>query len=216
MLLPSPFRTFKSLLALLGTWDFYRATLSTIGRIMGGFLLGMLLGTALGALTASSRWLDAFFSPIRNIVKSTPVASFSILVLLWIATDLAPMGISMLMVMPIAWSNVHEGIRAVDRNLLEMAEVFRLSRGKRLRHIYAPSILPQYLAACSTGLGIAWKSGVAAEVIALPSLSIGKSLYLSKIYIETADLFAWTVVVILLSLLIERLLVSVLRRVQRW
>ena len=119
------------------------------------------------------------------------------------------------MVTPIAWANVREGILAVDAQLLEMAEVFRLPRAKKLRHVYLPSVLPQWLAACTTGFGFAWKSGVAAEVIARPALSIGRNLYESKLYLNTEELFAWTAMVVLLSMLLERLLVRAMRRIRK-
>ena len=117
--------------------------------------------------------------------------------------------------MPIAWANVREGVLAVDGQLLEMAEVFRLSRMKKLRDIYLPAVLPQYLAACTTGFGFAWKSGVAAEVIARPALSIGRNLYESTLYLNTEELFAWTAIVILLSMLLERVMVRMMRRIRK-
>ena len=125
------------------------------------------------------------------------------------------MFIAFLMVTPIAWANVREGILAVDAQLLEMAEVFRLPRAKKLRHVYLPAVLPQWLAACTTGFGFAWKSGVAAEVIARPALSIGRNLYESKLYLNTEELFAWTAMVVLLSMLLERLLVRAMRRIRK-
>ena len=141
--------------------------------------------------------------------------SFIILVLLWLTASLTPVFIAFLMVLPIAWANVREGVMAVDAQLLEMAEVFQLPRAKKLRHIYLPSVLPQYLAACTTGFGFAWKSGVAAEVIARPALSIGKNLYESKLYLNTEELFAWTAMVILLSMLLERGMVRMMRRIRK-
>lgn len=215
LLLPSPIVTAKALVQLAGTALFWKTTGTTLLRVAAGFLLGMAVGTVLGIITALSRGLDAFLGPLRSVVKATPVTSFIILVLLWLTTTLTPVFISFLMVMPIAWANVREGILAVDRQLIEMAELFRLPRRERLKHIYLPSLAPQYLAACTTGFGFAWKSGVAAEVIARPALSIGKYLYESKLYLNTDELFAWTAAVILLSMLLERLLVRAIKGVQK-
>ena len=215
LLLPSPIVTAKALVRLGGTALFWETTGMTLLRVAAGFLLGMAAGTVLGILTALSRGADAFLGPLRSVVKATPVTSFIILVLLWLTTTLTPVFISFLMVMPIAWTNVREGIMAVDRQLIEMAEIFRLPRRARLKHIYLPSVAPQYLAACTTGFGFAWKSGVAAEVIARPALSIGKYLYESKLYLNTDELFAWTVAVILLSMVLERLLVRAIKGVRK-
>jgi NitT/TauT family transport system permease protein len=171
----------------------------------------MLLGTLLGALCAASKLADALLSPLRGVIKATPVTSFIILVLLWLSKALTPLFIALLMVLPIAWATTYAAIRAVDAQLLEMADVFHLSRRKKLRHIYLPAIRPQYLAACSTALGFAWKSGVAAEVIATPANSIGLYLMESKIYLESEALFAWTAAVVLLSMLLERFLLRALK-----
>ena len=215
VLLPSPWETAKTLVGLAQTAFFWKTAGVTLLRVATGFLFGMAVGTALGVLTATSRLADAFLAPVRGVIKATPVTSFIILVLLWITTGLTPVFISFLMVMPIAWANVREGVLAVDGQLLEMAEVFRLSRMKKLRDIYLPAVLPQYLAACTTGFGFAWKSGVAAEVIARPALSIGRNLYESKLYLNTEELFAWTAIVILLSMLLERVMVRMMRRIRK-
>ena len=212
LLLPSPFDAFSSLARLVTQGAFWESTLFTLLRISGGFILGMSIGTALAVLSAASSWADAFLSPLRDIVKATPVTSFIILVLLWLSTGITPLFISFLMVLPIAWTNVYEGIKAVDPKLVEMGRVFRLSAWDNLRSIYAPSVRPYFSAASTTGLGLAWKAGVAAEVIALPSFSIGRSLYESKIYLETPDLFAWTAVVVIVSMLLEHLVVRLMRR----
>lgn len=216
LLLPSPAETARSLWRLLGTGEFYASAGLTLVRVTAGFVSGMLAGTIFGVLTATSRFCDALLSPLRSVVKATPVSSFIILVLLWLTSSATPMFISFLTVAPIAWTNTAEAVRATDRQLLEMARVFRLSRMKRLRYVWAPSVLPQYLAAATTALGFAWKSGVAAEVLARPALSIGKSLYESKIYVETPDLFAWTAVVIILSMLLEKAMVKLLGRIRAW
>ncbi len=178
----------------------------TLLRVFFGFLLGMFAGTLLGVLTAVSGTAEAFLSPLRHVIRSTPVTSFIVLVLLYLSNTLTPMFIPMVMVTPIAWGSVQAGIKDTDRQLLEMAGLCRFSRSGRLRYIYLPSILPQYLSASTNALGIAWKSGIAAEVIATPALSIGRSIYESKIYLETPSLFAWTAAVILLSVLMEKLI----------
>ena len=174
----------------------------------------MIGGTALAALTARSRILDAVLRPLRGIVKATPVTSFILLALLWLSSGLVPVCISFLMVLPIVWMNLHEALAGVDPQLLEMVAAFHLPWRTRFSRITVPSVKPQFLAACTTSLGFAWKSGVAAEIIALPKRSVGSALYLSKLTLETADLFAWTLLVILLSMLLEGLLVFLLGRIR--
>ena len=216
LLLPSPVVTAKALISLAGTAVFWKSCALTLLRVFAGFLLGILAGTALGVITAVSGLVKVLLDPLRSVVKAAPVTSFIILVLLYLSSALTPMFIAFLMVLPIAWTNVAAGIASTDAQLLEMAEVFGFSRAKKLKTIYAPSVLPHFLSACTTGLGFAWKSGVTAEVIAHPAFGMGKAIYESKLYLETPDLFAWTAAVIILSFALEKLFVTLLGRAVKW
>lgn len=214
LLLPGPVQALFALWALAITPQFWQTVCMTLLRVAAGYVLGAAAGTLLGILTAASPFANDMLSPLRSIVKATPVTSFIILVLLWLTSSATPIFIAFLMVAPMFWATTHQGIVSADPLLLEMAEVFHIGRKKTLRHIYLPHVLPQYIAVSSTALGFAWKSGVAAEVIASPAFSIGRSIYESKLYLEIPALFAWTLAVILLSLLLEKLIVSMLRRVK--
>ena len=109
------------------------------------------------------------------------------------------------MAFPVVYRNVLEGIRGTSRELLEMAQVFRIPLSRRLRGVDLPQVLPYFRAAADTALGLSWKAGTAAEVIGLCSGTIGERLYTAKVYFQTADLFAWTAVIVLLSVLFEGL-----------
>ena len=146
-----------------------------------------------------------------QLVKATPVASFIILALVWVSGSSLSVLISFLMVLPVLYSAVRTGIGSADRQLLEMAQVFRLPLGRRLRAVWLPAVLPAFRQGCSVALGICWKSGVAAEVIGLPDGSIGDALYRAKNYpFPPGELFAWTFVIILLSAVFEKLFLALL------
>ena len=211
LLLPSPLAVLLRLGQLCTGADFWLTVASSLLRILLGFLLGVLFGTALAGLYWRFRLIDALARPLLGVLKSTPVASFIILALVWVKTTWLATVISFIMVLPLIYANVREGIDSADRQLLEMAQVFRLSRRKTFRYCYLPAILPFFLSAVSSALGFAWKSGIAAEVLGRPARAIGSQIYDSKIYLETPDLFAWTLVVILLSVLLERLAVRFVR-----
>jgi NitT/TauT family transport system permease protein len=147
-----------------------------------------------------------------SVVKATPVASFIMLALLWIDRDILPAFISVLMVLPVVVSNVYTGIKSTDKNLYEVTKVFRFGFYKKLRFLYFPTVRPYFLSACRSSLGLAWKAGIAAEVLAVPVLSIGKMIYESKLYLETTDLFAWTAVVVVLSVIIDAVFERVVNR----
>lgn len=213
ILLVSPIAAGKRLVELVTEAWFWEASLMSLLRIMEGYLAGIIIGTVTAVLTVNIKILSDFFKPMLSVIRSTPVASFIILALVWLKRDNVPPFAVSLMVIPIIWGNVSEGIISTDKKLLEMARVFNFSKRKKLSKIYLPSVMPFFFAGCSMAVGLAWKAGIAAEVLSLPKLSIGKELYYSKIYIETADLFAWTVVVIILSMILENLIKKVLGRI---
>jgi NitT/TauT family transport system permease protein len=215
LLLVSPWKALSRLLELGRTLPFWQSVLSSCGRILSGYLLAVVVGILLAAATSASAVLYHLFSPPMGMIRATPVASFIILALVWMTTGNIPIFISFLMVVPMIWANVYTGIQNTDVRLLEMAQIYRFSPAKKMGTIYIPSVMPYLTAACSTGLGFSWKSGIAAEVIALPRYAIGKQIYNAKIYLETADLFAWTMAVILLSVVIERTAMWALDKLER-
>ncbi|HBR01159.1 MAG TPA: nitrate ABC transporter permease [Ruminiclostridium sp.] len=211
VMIASPSQVAMTLAGLVQTPEFWMSAGNSLLRVLAGFLLAVSIGTLLAVLTSYSRAALDFFTPAITLIKSTPVVSFIILALVWLKRDLVSVFISFLMVLPAVWTNISQGIARTDEQLLEMGSVFHFSKMKMLRSIYIPSVMPYFTAAFTTGLGLAWKAGIAAEVIGIPKHSIGQHLYDAKIYLETADLFAWTVVVILLSILVEHALVGLIR-----
>lgn len=214
ILVVSPLQVVQRLFELAQTAEFWKSIGSSFLRISSGYLLGVFFGTLLAVLTSSVSLLKELFYPLISLAKATPVASFIILALVWIKKNGVPVFIVFLIVLPIVWANVSEAIKNTDKAMLEMAQVFRFGKLKTVKEIYVHSVLPYFAAGCTTALGLAWKSGVAAEVIALPQSSVGYHLYRSKITIETADLFAWTLVVIVLSVLLEKLIAALLKRIK--
>ena len=206
LLLPSPARVAQELIRLARTGDFWLTISRSVLRVLTGILSAVVLGVGLAFLTHRSAVMEALFSPVMTLVKSTPVASFIILALVWLGRSAVPVFISALMVLPVVWANVSAGLKGIDPRLLELAQVYRLPRGRVLRRITWPSVLPHLRAALRSALGLGWKAGIAAEVLTVPPYSIGKRIYEAKLYLETTELFAWTAAVILVSLLIENLL----------
>lgn len=211
LLLPYPATVLSALVRLAGTPAFWGTVLATLGRILAGMVLGTALGGLLAALTFLSPWADRLLSPAIRVIRATPVVSFILLILLWTGRDRVPVVISALMVLPVIWGNLSKGLGETDPQLLEMARAYRFSTFQTVKLIYLPSLRPYFLSAVTTAMGLAWKSGVAAEVLCLPRPSIGTQIYNAKFYLEVPDLFAWTVVVVALSLVLERLLCTLLR-----
>lgn len=214
ILLASPVQVIKRFFTLTVQGSFWQTTFFSLARVMGGYFLGLAIGSLLAIGTVRIRAVYALFYPVISAIRATPVSSFIILALVWMTSTRVVVFIVFLMVMPIVWANLSEGIQKTDPKLLEMAKVFRLKRSQIIRHIYLPSISPFFMSAAITSLGLGWKAGIAAEVLSTPNFSLGGRLYESKIYLLTVDLMTFTLVVILLSLLLERVLVKMLRKLE--
>lgn len=213
LLLVTPITVARRLCELIVTADF-RATLGfTFSRISLGFLLALALAGILAALSAAVPFIETLLRPYVAAIQSVPVASFIVIAFLWLSARRLSTFIAFLMVFPVLYTNLLQGIRAADRNLLEMADVFRLSPGRRVRCIFLPALRPALFAGCRVALGLCWKAGVAAEVIAVVARSVGGKLYDAKAYLEIADLFAWTVVIVAVSALFERVFLFLLGKI---
>lgn len=215
ILLVSPVQVLLRLARLLPTVSFWSAVAFSFCRIAGGFLLATASGILLAALSARFRRVEELLAPAVLTIKSVPVASFIILALIWFSSRNLAVLISFLMVLPVIYTNVLGGIRAADRELLEMAQVFRIPAPRRIRYVYIPQVLPFFRSACGVALGLCWKSGIAAEVIGMPDGSIGERLQQAKVYLDTPDLFAWTFVIVCVSLAFEKGFLALLTAAER-
>ena len=216
LLLPSPAAVGKSLLALARTADFYLSAGATLWRVCLGLFWGGLAGGLLAFLTHFSPWADAVVSPAVRVVRATPVVSFILLIYLWVARAAIPWVIAGLMVLPVMWGSLTAGLASLDEKLLELGRTYRFPPLKRLRLIYLPSLRSHFSAGLLTAFGLAWKSGVAAEVLCPPDKAVGSRLQQAKLGLETADLFAWTLTVVALSLALEWALRRALERGNKW
>lgn len=204
LLFPSPFTVFNRVFELASEKQFYMTLLVSLLRIVVGIVAAVVLGVILAILTELIEPLRIIVHPAMTLIKATPVASFILLALVWISRTLIPVFIVILIVLPIIWGNISEGIRSLDRGIIEMLRLYKVPLYKQLIHFYIPSIAPYFRSALLSSSGLGWKSGVAAEVLTVPTYAIGKMLFEAKQYLETVDLFAWTFAVIILSYGIEK------------
>jgi NitT/TauT family transport system permease protein len=211
-ILASPVAVIDRLEELVPTGDFWATVGLSLARITLGFALAAVIGSLLAAVAATYRIVDALLTPLISAIRSVPVASFIILVLLWADSGKLATITAFLMVLPVVYGNVVEGIRQRDRKMLEFAHVFTVPTWRRIIAIDVPAVTPYFAAACRIGVGLAWKSGVAAEVIGVIDGSIGERLYQAKVFLDSAGLFAWTVVIVALSMVCEAIVVRLLRR----
>lgn len=210
--LPSPESTYKALIRISKRADFWQTIFNTFSKIAKGFLLALIAGTLLSVISAFVKIIDVLVSPFMRLLKTVPVASFIILALLWVKSDKLSVLISFVMVTPVVYINILQSFDNVDNNLLEMADIFNVGLLRRLRFIYVPALVSGFMSACKIGLGFCFKAGIAAEIIGLPFRSIGSELYKSKLYLMTDELFAWTVVIVLMSVFFEGVCIYLLNK----
>lgn len=207
LFLPAPARVFEVLFTELIYQESFRASIAvSLVHIGEGFLLGTLFGILLAVLSHCVEAVKILLWFPMKVIKSVPVASFVILSLLWMRSEKLSVFIPFLMVLPILYINTLAGLEQTDGKLLDMAALFKFSLPQKALHIYIPQILPHILSACSLAMGMAWKSGIAAEIIGLAGNSIGNQLYQAKLYLMTPELFAWTIVIVVLSMICEHLI----------
>ena len=204
ILLPSPWQVCARLGSMWRETGFLRTVLYSAGRICGGLLAGIAAGILLGGAASRHRHLELLLQPWITAAKSVPVAAFIVILLIWISGRRLSVLIAALVVLPIVYQNVLTGCRAADPQMREMAEIFRLTQWERLRMVTWPALYPYLYAACRTAAGMAWKAGIAAEILGTPQGSIGKQIYLAKTILDTETLLAWTVMAVLLGVLSEK------------
>lgn len=215
ILLVSPLRVMQTICVIALTEHFWFSIFSSFFKILCGYLLALLLGTLFAGVSYVSHVVRELLYPLINVMKSTPVASFVVLALLWIRSENLSVLISFLMAFPIVYQNLSEGLDQTDRKMLEMASVFCMKGVRRVLYIYIPSVSPFFVSAASLSVGLCWKSGIAAEIIGIPKTSIGGALYQAKLFLSTGELFAWTLVIILISIIFEKTVLTLLRAARR-
>ncbi len=211
ILLVTPVAVVGRLAELIPKADFWSSIACSAGRILLGFALGLAAGTGLALLSGRFSAVRQLFAPVISVLKSVPVASFTILALIWVSSKNLSVLVSFLICVPIVYTNMLEGLDSLDPKLKTMAELFHIPPWRRFVGVYLSQLLPYFRSASGLAIGMCWKSGVAAEVIGIPNGSIGEKLYMSKIYLETADLFAWTLVIILVSRLCEGIFTALVK-----
>lgn len=215
VLLVGPVRVLERLFELAGTLSFWSSMAFSLKRIFAGLFLALLISVPTAYLSCRSRIFSAMLEPVIQFMKATPVASIVILVLIWVNSRNLSVVISFIMVFPVMHSSILDGLKNVDGGLLEMAEVYAVGRSKKIRYVYIPELIPFFQNGIAIALGLCFKSGIAAEVIAIPSGSMGEKLYEAKIYLSTPDLFAWTITIIILAKAFEMFFLFLLRAAVR-
>lgn len=211
-LLPTVPQTFKALWKTLLSAGTYNILFLTLKRVILSLLFAIILGSALAVASAKYEIVKIIVSPLISVMKSTPVTVISVLLYLLLSGDTAPIVIALLMTMPVIWQNLVDGYNSIDKNLREVCDVFEFSYAKRLKILILPALLRYFFPALITSVGLAWKAVVSAEILVHTVDSVGDMIYESKYNLDTARVFAWTLIVIVLSISLEKLTKFLVKR----
>ncbi len=213
ILLSGPVDTVKALIDLGTQPSFYLSVGATAGKVLIGFLIGLVTGTLLSVLSYRFSLVKDFLSPFVSVIKSIPVVSFIIIALIWAGSSNVTVIVSSVIAFPIFYKNILEGLSVTDKKVLDMAKVFQMKTSKKIRYIYLPSLSSHIKSAVSLAIGMAFRGGITAEVVGQPLRSVGNGLYRAKINLATSEMLAWTLTAVLAAFIIERLISFIVKKV---
>lgn len=216
LILPSPEATLFKLWLVFNNPNFWPSVGATLTRGIAGFLISCITGIIIGFAAGFSPPIFWLLHPWVIVIRTTPVMSVVILAIIWFQSDIVPIFVTFLMIFPLIYGNVVAGIRNVDKNLLEMAKMYRVKPWRIILELYFPSILPFMMAGASTAMGMTWKVIIAAEILSQPAHAIGTNLMIAKFDLETAQVLAWTVVAIIISFVFEYLINTLESKLKSW
>lgn len=213
LIIPSPFDTGRVILQLLMKTETFLVIGSSLLRVIVALIIGIALGIICGVLAGMINWVDKLLKPIVQVIKATPVVSFIIILFIYVEDNAIPIICGILLCFPIIYNNVREGYRMVDSMLINMSEVYQVPLLRKVKQLYLPSTLPYLFAGVLTSIGICWKATIAAELIGYVKFSIGMMIHDGRISIEYDHVFAWTIIIIICSVLIEVLTKKLIQRI---
>jgi NitT/TauT family transport system permease protein len=211
MILASPLAVLKTLWSLIFTSEFWQNIAFSLSRIIIGFAAAVVISIPLASFAYRFTFVEILLNPLMTIAKAAPVASYIVLFLLFFSSGILSLVTALMMAIPILYANILQGLRSTDQKLLEMAKVFKMPKRKTILYVYVSELMPFLVSACSIALGYSWKAAIAAEVIALPLGSIGEQIYQAKIFLDTKTLLAWTLVLVCISFVLEKLMLVFLK-----
>ena len=215
--LPAPERVFARVVQLSGSGDLPSNLVTTLLRVVAGFLLAVAIGVPAGILLGSHRAIGSFFEPVLPVMNTVSSAIWAIFAIVWFGlSPITPIFVVLMTALPLIVTNVWQGTQAVNADYVELAAALRFSRAKTLVKIYLPSIMPYFFSGARLAFGFGWRVSLVAETLGASS-GVGYRLRQASDLIQTDQVFAWTIVQIAMMLVIEAGLIQPLERhLFRW
>jgi NitT/TauT family transport system permease protein len=215
--MPSPRAVVQGLVAIVLTGEVWTHAGASLYRIAIGFGSALVVAVLMGL--ASFLWRSARIAvaDVVTVLNSTSVFVWIVVSLIWFGlTSMGPIFTTFMITLPVVAANVVEGVASVDRRLLEMGQVYRLSGREKFRSIVIPSTIPHLVAGMKVGFGLALKVSVVAEIFGVTS-GIGYIMNYSREILATQMVFVWALVMVAIMLATDKLVFdSLTRRLERW
>lgn len=213
VILPAPYEVLGEFFRLFTQKSFYLNLGSTILRALESFVIIVFFGALFGILAGNNKDIETLLKPLVTVFKATPVMSVILIAFIWFRTGAVPVFSAFLMAFPVMFVQTVQGMHNLDKKLLQMCDVYKIDGTKRLLNFTIPAMMPSLVTGAKQSLSMIWKVVIAAEVLTIPEYGIGRSLQLSQIQLETATVFAWTVIAIILTSISDAILTFVLKRI---
>ncbi|HPC99255.1 MAG TPA: ABC transporter permease [Bacteroidales bacterium] len=215
-ILPSPEKTLITTLKLFTDGKFLLTVGSTVLRSLTGFLLSALLGILTGIASGTNPHFDAFLRPVLVVIRSTPVIAIILLALIWLNPGMVPVFIAFLTMFPFICTNVSDGIKSVDNDLVMMARFYRVGNNRIVRELYIPAIMPFIISGASSAMGIGWRAIITGEVLSHPKYGIGTLMHNAQTFLNVDAVIAWTIIAVIISYLFEKAIRWSERKLIKW
>lgn len=215
-LLPSPEEVAIDLYKIIFSEDFIYSVSATVARGLFGFIIALVVALITGIFAGTSPNFFSFLKPILVVLRSTPVIAFILLALIWFSNRWVPVFIAIITMYPVICLNVIEGVKEVDKRLIEMAVIYRIDKPRIIRELYVPSIIPFLFSGMSTAFGFGWKAIIIGEVLSQPEFGIGTRIEYAHAYLLVGNLIAWTVAAVLISYFFDKIIGLFERKIVRW
>lgn len=216
MILPTPGRTIKELWLLLQSKKFWLAVGGTSLRAIAGFLVALGVAAVLSVISYLCPPVGKIFAPIVVIARAVPTMSIILLAIIWLSAKTVPLLVSFLLVFPVLYGSFSSALNDVDKRLIDISKAFEVPLLRKIFKMYLPYVAPSALDAIRSGISLSIKVTIAGEVLAQTSSSMGINMQISRAYLDTPALLAWTIVAILLGYFAESIVYLIKRITIRW
>jgi len=204
VIVPSPGEVLHSLLEILKMKTTLHIIFQTLKRTMFSFIVSLLGAILVGFTTYTMPMLRKIMSPVLYFIKAVPVVAVILLILIWSNSEVAPAIVGFLMVFPFLYEGVLNSLTSIDRELISMTKLYKVSFFYRVKDLHLPSIYFGMNGMLSSAFGLAFKSVVAGEVLSHPKFSIGSAIYREKNYLNTSGVLAWLIIMVSISIFLDQ------------